>query len=139
MSKAGLAIAGVVAMLGTLFAPAPPASAATVYLHVMALHCNDQSEPFSDEIRLRFNGEYIGGWNNVDGGETYHWDRSFPIPRNRAFSGRLTLDVMEEDGQDRALVGYIWVDESEVDAGEIVRTTIRIDGSYWIRYYVSST
>jgi hypothetical protein len=139
LSKAGLAVAGAAAMMSTLLSPPPPAAADTVYLQVWWVRCEDQSEPFSDEIRLRFNGTFIGGWNDVDGGETHWYYSSFPIPLNRAFSGNTAIDVMESDGgNDIDLIGWVNVSESQVGTGQHEGLSYQIDGRYVVRYEVTA-
>lgn len=139
LSRAGLAVAAAAAMLLTVLA-APPASAATVYLQVWWVRCDDQSEPGSDEIRLRFNGSFIGGWNDVDGGET-HWYYSSNLlygrPLNRAFSGNTAIDIIEQDDS-YDLIGYLPISESEVGAGPRERPANMYDGRYTIRYEVTA-
>ncbi|HEY0637263.1 MAG TPA: hypothetical protein VGD67_06425 [Pseudonocardiaceae bacterium] len=133
----GIALA---AGLAILLAPPPPASAATVYLSIMWIHCNDQSEPFSDEIRLRVAGAQVGSWDDVDGGET-HWyySSSFTRPLNIPFSGGTTVNVHELDGSDLGLIGWINISEGEVDQGERQQTADQYDGSYTLRYLVTSS
>lgn len=137
LSKAAFAVAGVAAMLVTLLAPPPPAAAATVYLQIWWVHCHDQSEPGSDELRLRFNGQIIGGWNDVDGGETHWYYSSFPIPLNRAFSGNTAVDVMELDDTYH-LIGWIPISESLVGTGQHELVADQIDGSYRLRYEITA-
>jgi len=139
ISRAGLAVAAASAMVFTAFA-APPASASTVYLQVWWIRCDDQSEPFSDETRLRLNGSWIGGWNDVDGGETHWYYSSSPIygtPLNRAFSGTTTIDIYELD-DDYDLIGNLGISESEVGTGQHERAAFMFDGRYTIRYEITA-
>jgi hypothetical protein len=138
LSRTTLAFVGAVAMLVTLFAPPPQASAATVWLQVWWIRCDDQSEPFSDEIRLRFNGQIIGAWNDVDDGET-HWYYSsqLAIPLNRAFSGNTAVDIMEADGEYH-LIGWVNVSEGEVGTGQHVVSANMWDGRYTVNYEITA-
>lgn len=140
-SRAGLAAAGVAAMLITLLAPPPPAAADTLYLHVWWIHCNHESEPFSDEIRLEFKWQVIGGWNDVDGDETHWYYSSVPNPLNRSFTapqGR--IHVMEEDSGVRYEIGYVILDMTQVDQGPVFApmTQSGDDGSYDLLYEITS-
>jgi len=138
VSRSGLAVAAAMAMLFSVFA-APPASADTVYLQVWWVRCDDQSEPFSDEVRLRLGGLFIGGWDDVDGGET-HWywsSQYYGQPINRPFSGNIGLDVMEQDGASD-LIGYLSISESEVGTGPHERAANMYDGRYTVRYEVTA-
>lgn len=136
LSRTALAFAGAVAMLMTLFTP--PASADTVYLQVWWIKCVNQSEPFSDEIRLQFNGQIIGSWNDVDGGET-HWYYSsqFGWPLNRPFSGNNAVDILEADSEYN-LIGWFGVSESEVGTGAHQVPAHMYDGSYTVYYEVTA-
>jgi hypothetical protein len=139
LSRAGLAIAAAVAALFPVLV-APPALADTVYLQVWWIRCDDQSEPFSDEIRLRFQGSFIGGWNDVDGGETHWYWSSMPFygtPLNRSFSGNVALDIIEQDSS-YDLIGYLGVSESEVGTGPHERSANMYDGRYTVRYEVTA-
>lgn len=135
LSKVRMLIAGLVAAMVTVLVP-QTASASTVYLDIYWIYCNDQSEPFSDEIRLFVNGNWVGGWNDVDGGERHWYYSSFPTPLNIPFSSNVTINVMELDGQDLNLIGWVDVSESEVGQGEHEGYAYQIDGDYTVRYVV---
>ncbi|HET9142063.1 hypothetical protein [Actinophytocola sp.] len=127
----------VLALVAGLALTPVPASADTLYLRVLWIRCQDQSEPFSDEIRLRVNGTLAGAWNDVDTRETHWVDYTF-ITRNHAFSGGVTIEVREEDGQED-LIGWVWVDGGLVDSGEHEGLASQIDGEYIVRYVVTSS
>ena len=130
--------AGLVAALvvGLVLAPVP-ASADTLYLRILWIRCQDQSEPFSDEIRLRVNGTLAGMWNDVDTRET-HWVQYGLVPRNHAFSGGTLIEVRELDSQED-LIGVVSVDGALVDTGEHEGLANQIDGEYIVRYVVTSS
>lgn len=138
LSKVGLAVAGSLGMLLTVLAPPLPAAADTVHLDILWIYCGNQSEPFSDEIRLRVNGSFVGGWNDVDGGET-HWYYSsilfYGTPLNIPFSGTTSIDILEQDSEYN-LIGYLTIDESEVGTGEHSSWATMYDGQYLIHYNI---
>lgn len=140
-SRAWWAAAGVAAILITLLAPPPPAAADTLYLHVWWIHCNHESEPFSDEIRLEFKAQVIGGWNDVDGDERHWYYSSVPSPLNRLFTvPRGTIHVMEEDSGVRYQIGYVTLDIAQVDQGPVFASMTQSgdDGSYDVLYEITS-
>jgi len=118
------------------------AHADQVYVDVLWIRCQHQSESFSDEIRIYVNGVRYGGWNDVDTNET-HWYYSSIFPRaliRIPFSGHALIEVFEDDanGQDLGIQGWVDVDESERDTGEHegVADQSFDDGSYVVRYQV---
>ena len=127
----------VVALLIGLVTAPVPASADTLYLRILWIRCQDQSEPFSDEIRLRVNGTLAGMWNDVDTRET-HWVQYGLVPRNHAFSDSVTIEVRELDGQED-LIGWVVANASEVNSGEHEGLANQIDGEYIVRYVVTSS
>ncbi len=141
---------GITVATGLLVAVAPApaqAQADTFYLHILNIYCADESEPFSDEIRLRFTnlgiGGTVAGWNNVDGGDT-HWYYSSiynPLigpPLNLPFSGDQLIEVMEEDGG-LELIGYVPVSQLEAGQGQKRKRMLPpYDGDYYVTYEVTS-
>ena len=131
--------------LAVAFVPvvAPPiASADVVYLDVLWLRSQHQSEPFSDEIRIYVNGQRWGGWDDVDVRET-HWYYSSIFPGHLLsipFSGNTQIEVYEDDnnGQDLGIQGWIPVSESDADTGqhEGVADQAPDDGSYVVLWQV---
>jgi hypothetical protein len=138
----GVALTAVMLML----AQPTPAFADTLYMTIWWLRSDQESEPFSDEIRLRFaNLGFLGvvaGWNDVDGGET-HWyySSSFGTPVNLPFTGDHSIDIMEDDSGGLGLVAVVPTFASEADQGPIEkRNTSRFDdGDYVIRYEIRTT
>ncbi len=134
------------AVAASLLVTAPPAvaHADTFYMTIWWIRCDDQSEPGSDEIRLRFAGLGPGGvvasWNDVDGHET-HWYYSsgFGVPLNMSYGGgNPTIDVMELDNE-MHLIGWVNTYASEVDTGAHEKRMTSYDGDYVIRYQISSS
>ncbi len=135
-----------VAFFAAILAAAPPAvvHADTFYLTIWWIRCDDQSEPGSDEIRLRFAGlgpgGVVAGWNDVDGHET-HWYYSsmFMQPVNISYGGgNPSIDVMELDSE-MILIGWVNTFASEVDQGAREKRMNAYDGNYVIRYEIRST
>lgn len=125
------------------FIPAGTASANTLYMTIWWIRCDDQSEPGSDEIRLRFAGQGPAGiaaaWSDVDGGET-HWYYSseWGFPVNMTFTGDHNIDVYELDSE-LSLIGWVSTSASEVDTGPKEKRMAAFDGDYVIRYEIRST
>jgi hypothetical protein len=141
MSRFMLRFSSIALAVGMLVALTAPAHADTRYLNIWYIRCNDQSEPFSDEIRLRVNGEIHGSWNDVDGGEV-HWyysSQAFTSPLNIPFTGdSVFIDILELDDE-YSLIGSLEVPAWMVDAGEAEWAATMFDGAYSIRFSVSST
>ena len=141
MSRFMLRFSSIALAVGMLIALTAPAHADTLYLNIWYIRCNDQSEPFSDEIRLRVNGEIHGSWNDVDGGEV-HWyysSQAFTSPLNIPFTGdSVFIDILELDDE-YSLIGSLEIPASMVDAGEAEWAATMFDGAYSIRFSVSST
>src|SRR5215470_6522469 len=87
--------------IGALTTVVAPAYADTFHLDILYIRCNDQSEPFSDEIRLQVNGAIVGSWNDVDGGEVHWYYSSHTIarpngPLNLPFTGdSILINILE--------------------------------------------
>ncbi|MFI6500363.1 hypothetical protein [Nonomuraea typhae] len=96
-----------VALLATLtVAPAPAVSAQAaprnvsqaaqaddVYmLYLIRLNCDDEAEHFSDEVELVVDGVYRGGRGDMDGGDWWDINQSYP------FSGSIHVKIRENDG-----------------------------------------
>jgi hypothetical protein len=133
---------GVVLAVGVLAAVAPtPAHADTLYLDILSIRCVEQSESFSDEIRLRVNGQIRGMWNDVDTSEI-HWywsSGSSQSPLDIPFSSdSVFIDILEEDS-DLNLIGSLEVPASMVNTGEHEVAASMSDGFYAIRFSVSTT
>jgi hypothetical protein len=140
----GIALAAVMAG-GLVLTPAAPASASTLYMTIWWVRCDNESEPFSDEIRLRFAGLGFGGvvagWNNVDSHETHWYYSSIAgTPVNLQFTGDHTIDVMEDDPGGLGLIGWVNTSASEADQGPKEKRMTRVDdGDYVVRYEIRST
>jgi hypothetical protein len=139
---AGLLSAVVIAS-ALVIAPAAPASASTLFMTIWWIRCDDQSEPFSDEIRLRFAGlgglGYVARWTDVDGGETHWYWSSSPQPVNLQFTGNHPIDVIEEDGSTHELIGWVNTFASEADQGAKEKRMFALDGDYVVRYEIRTT
>jgi hypothetical protein len=122
--------------------PAAPAHADTLYLDIWYIRCNDQSEPISDEISLRVNGQQRGFWPIVDGGDVHWYWSSYSIESSLdiPFTGdSVFIDIMEDDNNDLALIGWLEVPASMVNTGEHEWPASMLDGAYSIRFSVSTT
>jgi hypothetical protein len=131
----------VVLAVGALIAVAPaPAHADTLYLDILSIRCIEQSESFSDEIRLRVNGQERGLWNDVDRSEV-HWywsSGSSASPLDIPFGGSSVVIEIYEQDDELHLIGSLTVPASMVNTGEHEMTASMSDGFYAIRFSVSS-
>jgi hypothetical protein len=130
--------------VGALTAVAAPAHADTLHLDILYIRCNDQSEPFSDEIRLRVNGDIVGWWDDVDGGEVHWYYSSHTIakpngPLNMPFTGdSVFIDILEADNEYN-LIGWLEVPASTANTGQHEWAATMYDGAYSINFQVWST
>lgn len=129
----------VVLAAGALIAVAPaPAHADTLYLDILSIRCVEQSEPFSDEIRLRVNGQERGRWNDVDTNEVHWYWSSSGSSLDMPFGGdSVVIEVYEEDSE-LNLIGTLEVPASMVNTGEHEVPASMSDGYYTIRFTVST-
>jgi hypothetical protein len=131
--------------VGALTAVAMPAYADTLHLDVLYIRCNNQSEPFSDEIRLRVNGDIVASWDDVDGGEVHWYYSTHTIakpngPLNMPFTGdSVFIDILEQDGHDLNLIGWLEVPASTANTGQHEWSASMYDGAYSVNFQVWST
>jgi hypothetical protein len=135
---------GIALAVGALTTVAAPAYADTFHLDILYIRCNNQSEPFSDEIRLRVNGDIVASWNNVDTGNVdwYYSSHTFAKPNgplNMPFTGdSIIIDILEEDNEYN-LIGWLEVPSSTANTGQHEWTARMYDGAYSIGFQVWST
>jgi hypothetical protein len=128
-----------------LIALSAPAYADTLYLNIWYIRCNDQSEPGSDEIRLRVNGQIHGSWNDVDGGEVHWYYSSHTIarpngPLNMPFTGdSILINILEQDGNEYGLIGWLEVPAWTANTGQQEWAANMYDGAYNISFQVWTT
>ena len=131
--------------VGALTTVVAPAHADKLHLDILYIRCNDQSEPFSDEIRLRVNGDIVASWNDVDGGEVHAFYSSHTIarpngPLDLPFTGdSVIIDILEQDGNEYGLIGWLEVPASLADAGQQEWAATMYDGAYSISFNVWTT
>jgi hypothetical protein len=145
MSRFMLRFSSIALALGMVFAVAAPAYADDPkWLSIKFIRCNNQSEPFSDEIRLRVNGDIVASWNDVDQNEVHWYYSTHTIarpngPLNLPFTGdSVFIDILEEDGHDLGLIGSLEVPAWMLDAGETEWPASMNDGAYSIQFLVTS-
>ncbi|HEV8558910.1 MAG TPA: hypothetical protein VGR06_21270 [Actinophytocola sp.] len=133
-----LLIVGLAALLLPVLVP-PAASADTAKVDVLWIRCQDQSESGSDEILIYVNGQFKGGWGDVDVRETHWYYSAFPPTLlNIQFDDTALIEVFEADGSDHELLGWVWVSASEINQGEHegLASQGSGDGEYIVRYQV---
>jgi len=127
--------------VGVLMAVAAPSYADPLYLNMWYIRCNNQSEPFSDEIRLQVNGEIHGSWDDVDQNEV-HWyysSKAFHPALGVPFTGdSVVINILEQDSHELGLIGWLEVPASLVDTGEYEWAGNMYDGAYSIRFSVTT-
>jgi hypothetical protein len=126
LSKAGIAVAVIVGLLGTL---APTAASADIgaqdtrTFDLIRLNCDDEAETFSDEVLMFINGHLVASRGNLDGGDW--WD--FPFAPG-TFDAPFLVEFWENDGWK---IGESWVSPDDAGQGYIERVYEGYHGTHY--------
>lgn len=134
-------VLAVLTVLATVFLAPSPASAGPLpqpagsgsstnevrTFHLVRINCDDEMERFSDEIRLYINGQFVGGINNVDGGDWWNLNLS------GTFESPVIVELWENDG---VQIGYRWIYTEEAFLGVLEQVWEGSAGTgYRYRFY----